>query len=49
MSEKHAGFVINKGNAAASDIYALCKAVEQKVMEQFGVALEMEIKLLGDF
>lgn len=49
VSEKHAGFVINKGNAAASDIYALCKAVEQKVMEQFGVALEMEIKLLGDF
>lgn len=49
VSEKHAGFVINKGDASASDIYALCKAVEQKVMEQFGVSLEMEVKLLGDF
>jgi len=49
VSEKHAGFVINKGDASASDIYALCKAVEQKVMEQFGVSLEMEVKLLGEF
>lgn len=49
VSEKHAGFVINKGDASASDIYALCKFVEQKVMEQFGVSLEMEVKLLGEF
>ena len=49
VSEKHAGFVINRGEATASDIYALCKAVEQKVMDQFGVALEMEVELLGKF
>lgn len=49
ISEKHAGFVINKGDATASDIYALCKVVEKMVMEQFGVELEMEIKLLGSF
>ena len=49
VSEKHAGFVINKGDAAASDIYNLCKEVEKKVMEQFGVQLEMEVKLLGTF
>ena len=49
VSEKHAGFVINKDGASASDIYSLCKKVERKVMETFGVSLEMEVKLLGKF
>ena len=49
VSVKHAGFVVNKGGATASDIYSLCKKVEKKVMETFGVALEMEVKLLGRF
>ena len=49
VSEKHAGFVINKGDATASDIFALCKEVEKKVLDQFGVQLEMEVKLLGTF
>lgn len=49
VSEKHAGFVINKGGAAATDIYRLCKEVEKRVRAEFGVSLEMEIKLLGDF
>lgn len=49
VSEKHAGFVINKGGATASDIYSLCKEVARKVEETFGVSLEMEVKLLGDF
>lgn len=49
VSEKHAGFVINRDNAAASDIYRLCKKIEKKVMEVFGVELEMEVKLLGTF
>lgn len=49
VSVKHAGFVINKGDATATDIYELCMAVEKKVMEQFGVKLEMEVELLGEF
>ena len=49
VSEKHAGFVINKGDATATDIYRLCKQVEAKVLEQFGVQLELEVKLLGTF
>lgn len=49
VSVKHAGFVINKGGATASDIYSLCKEVERKVGETFGVSLEMEVKLLGEF
>lgn len=49
VSVKHAGFVINKGGATASDIYSLCKEVERRVGETFGVSLEMEVKLLGEF
>ena len=49
VSEKHAGFVINKGGATAADIYRLCKEVEQKVRAEFGISLEMEVKLLGNF
>ncbi len=49
VSEKHCGFVINRGGAAAADIYRLCRQVQQNVKEQFGVTLEMEVKLLGTF
>ena len=49
VSEKHAGFVINKADATASDIWELCKQVRTKVREQFGVELEPEIQLLGAF
>ncbi|MCI7795531.1 MAG: UDP-N-acetylmuramate dehydrogenase [Lachnospiraceae bacterium] len=49
VSEKHAGFVINRGDATASDIYKLCKEVRRKVFETFGVSLELEVKLLGKF
>lgn len=49
VSEKHAGFVINRDHAAASDIYRLCQEVKRRVMEQTGVSLEMEVRLWGDF
>lgn len=49
VSEKHAGFVINRGDATASDIYRLCREVRKKVLETFGVSLELEVKLLGKF
>jgi len=47
VSEKHAGFVINKGNATAKDVKDLIEAVRQKVHENFGVWLEPEIRMLG--
>ena len=47
VSEKHCGFVINKGKATASDIYRLIADVIEKVYSEFGVELEPEIKLLG--
>ena len=49
VSEKHAGFVINKGGAAAADIYRLCREVRRRVYENSGVLLELEIRLLGEF
>ena len=49
VSEKHCGFVINKEKATASDIYRLIQEVQQEVYRQFGVKLETEVKMVGDF
>lgn len=49
VSEKHCGFVINKGNATAADVLTLIENVREKVQEQFGVTLEPEVKFLGEF
>ncbi|MBQ6408644.1 MAG: UDP-N-acetylmuramate dehydrogenase [Butyrivibrio sp.] len=49
VSEKHCGFVINKGNATSSDIYNLIKHVQDKVYEDFSVKLEPEVIMLGEF
>ena len=49
VSEKHCGFVINKGNATSTDIYELIRRVQDKVYEDFSVKLEPEVIMLGDF
>lgn len=49
VSEKHCGFVINKGNATAEDVLTLINNVTEKVKENTGVTLEPEVKRLGDF
>lgn len=49
VSAKHCGFIINKNHADASEIYQLICHVQKVVMEQTGVKLEPEVKLLGDF
>ena len=48
ISEKHAGFVINTGNATAKDVLDLVKYVTDKVYEKFGKKIELEIKVLGE-
>lgn len=48
VSEKHCGFVINKGNATATEIRTLMDQVTKKVKEEFGVQLEPEVILLGE-
>ena len=47
MSEKHAGFVINRGSATAADILAVAEEVKKRVTDRTGVTLELEVKLLG--
>lgn len=46
VSEKHAGFVINKGGATAKDVLDLIKYVQNKVFEEKGVMLEPEVRLI---
>lgn len=45
ISTKHAGFVINTGNATCNDVLQLCKRVADTVKEQTGVDLEMEVRV----
>ncbi|WP_273267045.1 UDP-N-acetylmuramate dehydrogenase [Flexistipes sinusarabici] len=47
VSEKHANFIINKGNASSSDIYRLIKYVKDTVYNQKGVLLEEEVRLIN--
>ncbi len=47
VSEKHAGFVVNRGGATCADVLELVRQVRQRVNESFGVELEMEVKILG--
>ncbi len=47
VSEKHAGFVINRGGATAADVMALCEAVKERIRQRVGVELEMEVERIG--
>jgi UDP-N-acetylmuramate dehydrogenase len=49
VSEKHCGFVINNGHATAKEFLTVMKDVSRIVYEKFGVRLEPEVKMLGDF
>lgn len=49
VSEKHCGFVINTGNAKASDVMQVIRGVQDKVKEVYGVMLEPEVIFLGEF
>lgn len=48
VSEKHAGFVINKDNATAKDVLDLMALIRKTVEEQHGVTLEPEVQILGE-
>ena len=48
VSEKHSGFVINKGNATAKDITDLIKHIQDEVKKQFGVDLHPEVRIIGE-
>lgn len=47
VSELHSGFIINKGGATATDILQLMEIVQARVMDEFGVKLETEVRIIG--
>ncbi|MCM1126841.1 MAG: UDP-N-acetylmuramate dehydrogenase [Lachnospiraceae bacterium] len=49
VSEKHCGFVVNKGKATAADVAEVILEVQERVKNRFGVTLEPEVVFLGDF
>lgn len=49
ISELHANFFINQGEASAGDIRKLIELARRQVMAEFGVNLELEIELVGDW
>ena len=49
ISEKHCGFIINRGNATAADVAQLIRKTITTVQDKFGVTLEPEVIFLGDF
>jgi UDP-N-acetylmuramate dehydrogenase len=49
VSDKHANFIVNLGNASAKDIESIIDYVESEVLKRKGVKLEREVKILGDF
>lgn len=48
VSEKHCGFVINKGDATCEDVMELIAHVQKVVKERFNVALEAEVRIIGE-
>lgn len=49
VSEKHCGFVVNTGHASAKDVLGLIEHVQSEVKAQFGVDLEPEVRMVGEF
>ncbi len=49
VSEKHCGFIINKGGATSTDVYKLIKYVQSEVRSKFGVEMEPEVRFMGEF
>ncbi len=48
VSELHSGFIINRGGATATDILQLMQIVQARVLEQTGVKLEPEVRIIGE-
>ena len=48
VSEKHAGFIVNVGNATAKDIQALAEQIKNKILQAYGVELKEEVVLIKE-
>lgn len=49
ISEKHANFFVNEGNAAAADVAWLIEETQRRVREEFGIELELEVNFVGEW
>lgn len=47
VSELHAGFIVNKGNASAKEVIELIDIIKEKVYEKFNIHIELEIDIVG--
>ena len=47
VSEKHAGFIINRGGATCSDVLRLMEQVQEKILREFGVELMPEVRIIN--
>ena len=48
ISDKHANFIVNRGGATATDVLALMDLTRERVLANFGVTLEAEIRIIGE-
>lgn len=48
VSQKHAGFIVNRGQASFYDVLALEEKIKERVMSRFGIALSREVRLIED-
>ena len=48
VSTKHAGFVINKGNAKAKEVIDLIEYIKEKIAHKFGKEIELEVQIIGE-
>ena len=46
ISTKHAGFIINKGNATSEDVLELIEYIKKEVLKKFGKSIELEIEVI---
>jgi len=49
ISERHTNFILNLGGATAADVVALMELARSRVRERFGIELEPEVALVGEF
>lgn len=49
ISDKHSGFIINRGNATCQEVLALIKHIQNTVNQKYNIRLEPEIRIIGDF
>jgi UDP-N-acetylmuramate dehydrogenase len=48
VSDKHCGFIVNKGNATSKDVMDLVRHIQKTVKDKFNVELQTEIRIVGE-